>query len=61
MVELSTYGSGEGHPWVTGGAYSTCARHGAQRQGGAVNRGAKAKREVTWGCKSPGGLDVRNS
>lgn len=28
---------------------------------GAVNRRAKANREVTWGCKSPGGLDDRNS
>ncbi len=25
------------------------------------NRQAKANRELTWGCKSPGGLDVRNS
>ena len=27
---------------------------------GAVNQGAKANWEVTWGCKSPGGLDDRN-
>jgi hypothetical protein len=28
---------------------------------GAVNQGAKANWEVTWGCKSPGGLDDSNS
>ena len=28
---------------------------------GAGNRRAKATREVTWGCKSPGGLDDGNS
>ena len=39
-----------------------CARHGAQRHDVALdNRRAKANREVTWGCKSPGGLGGRNS
>jgi hypothetical protein len=28
MVEISKYGSGEGRPWVTGGAYSTRAYGG---------------------------------
>ena len=41
--------------------YPVCARHGAQRHDGAVNRKAKANREVTGGCKSLGGLDDRNS
>ena len=38
----------------------SCAGHGAQRQEGAVNRGAKANREVTRRCKSSGGLGGRN-
>ena len=41
--------------------YSTCARHGAQRQDGAGNRKAKANREVTGGCKSLGDLEDRNA
>jgi len=38
-----------------------CAGHGAQRRvPGAVNRKAKADREVTWRCKSSGDLDDEN-
>lgn len=51
---------------LNGEEYPGCARHGAQHhdpmhEGSCVgNRGAKANREVTWGCKSPADLGDRN-
>jgi hypothetical protein len=62
MVEISMSGSGEGPVWVTGRGYSTVCAPGMARSArdGAVNRGAKANREVTRRCKSSGGLGGRN-
>ena len=42
------------------GRFSVCARHGAQRRVWRCQPIAKAIREVTWRCKSSGGLDDGN-